>query len=256
MTWSYRNSCHGEGCSPPEELLSCSQVALLLRPPSQGFPCSSEAHIIDGVCGLSPFFRLSKITNRLTIQRKSQFMQRLHSYWTLKRQSRNGVPLLRRLQTHLQSQRNCDQVRAACWGAAGHPGCARVCFLRLRSCGLKAFAACGACRHRRGARGTSSWVRKGQPQLLLLLHLLCRSWCSEIYQVATLLAACHRKGILPSHAATQKLASSSCLRLAGGNGRLVRNVSSLRLLCQQVQREVDGDLQKQSGRNQDFASSF
>ncbi|KAF2988045.1 hypothetical protein EK904_005420, partial [Melospiza melodia maxima] len=52
---------------------------------------------------------LSKITNRLTIQRKSQFMQRLHSYWTLKRQSRNGVPLLRRLQTHLQSQRNCDQ---------------------------------------------------------------------------------------------------------------------------------------------------
>uniref|UniRef100_A0A8B9TIB4 Bromodomain and PHD finger containing 1 n=1 Tax=Anas platyrhynchos TaxID=8839 RepID=A0A8B9TIB4_ANAPL len=56
-----------------------------------------------------PPHRLSKITNRLTIQRKSQFMQRLHSYWTLKRQSRNGVPLLRRLQTHLQSQRNCDQ---------------------------------------------------------------------------------------------------------------------------------------------------
>ncbi|XP_078517980.1 peregrin isoform X2 [Lissotriton helveticus] len=56
-----------------------------------------------------PPHRLSKITSRLTIQRKSQFMQRLHSYWTLKRQSRNGVPLLRRLQTHLQSQRNCDQ---------------------------------------------------------------------------------------------------------------------------------------------------
>ena len=60
------------------------------------------------------FPRLSKITNRLTIQRKSQFMQRLHSYWTLKRQSRNGVPLLRRLQTHLQSQRNCDQVGVLC----------------------------------------------------------------------------------------------------------------------------------------------
>nr|XP_056713855.1 peregrin isoform X5 [Euleptes europaea] len=60
-----------------------------------------------------PPHRLSKITNRLTIQRKSQFMQRLHSYWTLKRQSRNGVPLLRRLQTHLQSHRNCEQGRAA-----------------------------------------------------------------------------------------------------------------------------------------------
>lgn len=55
-------------------------------------------------------FRLSKITSNLTVPRKSQFMQRLHSYWTLKRQSRNGVPLLRRLQTHLQSQRHIDPL--------------------------------------------------------------------------------------------------------------------------------------------------
>uniref|UniRef100_A0A8C6TMT2 Bromodomain and PHD finger containing, 1 n=1 Tax=Neogobius melanostomus TaxID=47308 RepID=A0A8C6TMT2_9GOBI len=55
-----------------------------------------------------PPHRLSKITSNLTVPRKSQFMQRLHSYWTLKRQSRNGVPLLRRLQTHLQSQRHRD----------------------------------------------------------------------------------------------------------------------------------------------------
>uniref|UniRef100_A0A9J7YF35 Bromodomain and PHD finger containing, 1 n=1 Tax=Cyprinus carpio carpio TaxID=630221 RepID=A0A9J7YF35_CYPCA len=55
-----------------------------------------------------PPHKLSKITSNLTVQRKSQFMQRLHSYWTLKRQSRNGVPLLRRLQTHLQSQRNTE----------------------------------------------------------------------------------------------------------------------------------------------------
>ncbi|KAJ3586014.1 hypothetical protein NHX12_012416 [Muraenolepis orangiensis] len=57
-----------------------------------------------------PPHRLGKITSNLTVPRKGQFMQRLHSYWTLKRQSRNGVPLLRRLQTHLQSQRNVEQI--------------------------------------------------------------------------------------------------------------------------------------------------
>eukprot|EP00079_Xenopus_tropicalis_P034616 XP_017948387.1 PREDICTED: peregrin isoform X2 [Xenopus tropicalis] len=70
-----------------------------------------------------PPHRLSKITNRLTIQRKSQFMQRLHSYWTLKRQSRNGVPLLRRLQTHLQSQRNCDQKASSSESETTYSAC-------------------------------------------------------------------------------------------------------------------------------------
>ncbi|CAM9910890.1 unnamed protein product [Lampetra fluviatilis] len=56
-----------------------------------------------------PPHRLSKIISRVSMQRKSQFMQRMHSYWTLKRQSRNGVPLLRRLQSHLQSQRSMEQ---------------------------------------------------------------------------------------------------------------------------------------------------
>lgn len=59
-----------------------------------------------------PRFRLNKIMNQVAIQRKKQFVERVHSYWLLKRLSRNGVPLLRRLQSSLQSQRNIQQVRS------------------------------------------------------------------------------------------------------------------------------------------------
>lgn len=48
----------------------------------------------------------------MSIQRKKQFVERAHSYWLLKRLSRNGAPLLRRLQSSLQSQRSAQQVRA------------------------------------------------------------------------------------------------------------------------------------------------
>lgn len=44
-------------------------------------------------------FRVTEIANLLTASKKGQFVQRLIAYWTLKRQFRNGVPLLRRLQT-------------------------------------------------------------------------------------------------------------------------------------------------------------
>ncbi|NXD77670.1 BRPF3 protein, partial [Halcyon senegalensis] len=56
-----------------------------------------------------PSYRLNKICSGLSLQRKNQFMQRLHNYWLLKRQARNGVPLIRRLHSHLQSQRNGEQ---------------------------------------------------------------------------------------------------------------------------------------------------
>lgn len=57
-------------------------------------------------------YRLNIICKPIILQRKNQFMQRLHSYWLLKRQSRNGVPLVRRLHSNIPSQRNTEQVRA------------------------------------------------------------------------------------------------------------------------------------------------
>lgn len=59
----------------------------------------------------SPCRRLNRIANQVAVQRKKQFVERAHSYWLLKRLSRNGAPLLRRLQSCLQSQRSTQQVR-------------------------------------------------------------------------------------------------------------------------------------------------
>lgn len=47
--------------------------------------------------------RVQEIAQLVNIQKKSPFIQRLIAYWTLKRQYRNGVPLLRRLQSQGQS---------------------------------------------------------------------------------------------------------------------------------------------------------
>uniref|UniRef100_A0A673XG83 Bromodomain and PHD finger containing 3 n=1 Tax=Salmo trutta TaxID=8032 RepID=A0A673XG83_SALTR len=56
-----------------------------------------------------PTQRLNTICKGILVQRKNQFMQRLHNYWLLKRQSRNGVALIRRLHSHVQSQRHIEQ---------------------------------------------------------------------------------------------------------------------------------------------------
>lgn len=47
--------------------------------------------------------RVQEISSLVSLSKKSQFIQRLIAYWTLKRQFRNGVPLLRRLQSSSQS---------------------------------------------------------------------------------------------------------------------------------------------------------
>uniref|UniRef100_A0A671W5K9 Bromodomain and PHD finger containing 3 n=1 Tax=Sparus aurata TaxID=8175 RepID=A0A671W5K9_SPAAU len=56
-----------------------------------------------------PTSRLNILCKGIIFQRKNQFMQRLHNYWLLKRQSRNGVPLVRRLHSNIQSQRTTEQ---------------------------------------------------------------------------------------------------------------------------------------------------
>uniref|UniRef100_A0AAA9TBI6 Bromodomain containing 1 n=2 Tax=Bos taurus TaxID=9913 RepID=A0AAA9TBI6_BOVIN len=69
-------------------------------------PCTA----LPPVCApYIPPQRLNRIANQVAIQRKKQFVERAHSYWLLKRLSRNGVPLLRRLQSSLQSHRSSQQ---------------------------------------------------------------------------------------------------------------------------------------------------
>jgi len=58
---------------------------------------------LDVVCD-----RFSRIQQRLSLDKTDPFVSRLHCYWTLKRRSRNGAPLLRSMLfsfSHLARQR-------------------------------------------------------------------------------------------------------------------------------------------------------
>lgn len=53
------------------------------------------------------------ILNQVAVQRKRLFVERVLSYWVQKRQSRNNVPLIRRLQANPQPPKAKQMVSAA-----------------------------------------------------------------------------------------------------------------------------------------------
>uniref|UniRef100_A0A3Q3DY34 Bromodomain containing 1 n=1 Tax=Hippocampus comes TaxID=109280 RepID=A0A3Q3DY34_HIPCM len=53
---------------------------------------------------------LQTILNQVSVQKKKAFVELVLNYWTLKRQSRNGLPLIRRLHTNQQSHKNAQPV--------------------------------------------------------------------------------------------------------------------------------------------------
>ena len=60
------------------------------------------------------WFRIQELAGLVDgVSRMSQFMHRLLAFWTLKRQSRNGVPLLRRLTNAHSSRRHNSSANSS-----------------------------------------------------------------------------------------------------------------------------------------------
>ncbi|XP_006888088.1 PREDICTED: bromodomain-containing protein 1 [Elephantulus edwardii] len=98
--------CRKEGPAPAIRASSKVRKKAKKAKKTPAEPCAG----LPTVCApYIPPQRLNKIANQVAIQRKKQFVERAHSYWLLKRLSRNGAPLLRRLQSSLQSQRSSQQ---------------------------------------------------------------------------------------------------------------------------------------------------
>ncbi|KAI8763989.1 bromodomain and PHD finger-containing protein 3-like isoform X1 [Biomphalaria glabrata] len=72
---------------------------------------AQKRHAVPNVSiPIIPEERLTKIASMINVPKRDEFMRALMSYWTLKRQSRFGVPLLRRLQSNHMS-RNREHSR-------------------------------------------------------------------------------------------------------------------------------------------------
>lgn len=61
----------------------------------------------------SSWVSFDTILNQVAVQRKRPFIERVLSYWVLKRQSRNNVPLIRRLQANPQPPKTKHTVSPA-----------------------------------------------------------------------------------------------------------------------------------------------
>uniref|UniRef100_A0A3P9NWJ0 Bromodomain and PHD finger containing 3 n=1 Tax=Poecilia reticulata TaxID=8081 RepID=A0A3P9NWJ0_POERE len=103
-------SAYTDGPTLPKKGRKCEDEPADKKKGKKNTECTTQTTGSPQVTVLQiPTSRLNIISKGIIMQRKNQFMQRLHSYWLLKRQSRNGVALVRQLHSNIQSQKTTEQ---------------------------------------------------------------------------------------------------------------------------------------------------
>ncbi|XP_007570190.1 bromodomain and PHD finger-containing protein 3 isoform X1 [Poecilia formosa] len=103
-------SAYTDGPTLPKKGRKCEDEPADKKKGKKNTQCTTQTTGSPQVTVLQiPTSRLNIISKGILMQRKNQFMQRLHSYWLLKRQSRNGVALVRQLHSNIQSQKTTEQ---------------------------------------------------------------------------------------------------------------------------------------------------